>query len=231
VRFGSTQATEYSSWSNTRINVTVPPRISKSAKVGVTTGGGTSNALTFNVDTPALTSISPITTSIGFAVAITGTNFGSIRGSSTVTFGTKAASTYASWTDTEIQATVPTGISKTVDVTVSTDGGTSNSTSRNIEPKISSLSPTSTTVGSSVTINGSGFGSLRGSATVKFGSTKVSTYSSWANTKIVVKVPSGVSRGQSVTVTTSGGTYASKTFNVKPKISSLSPTSERWPPT
>lgn len=69
---------------------------------------------------------------------------------------------------------------------------------------------------SKVTIRGNAFGSKRYSSSyVKFGSKKVPTYYPWSNTKIVLKVPSGISGKVYVRVTTSGGTSGGKYFTVK----------------
>src|SRR5579883_2912400 len=65
-----------------------------------TTGGGTTG--------PQISSLSPTSGSVGTAVTITGTNFGSTQGTSTVTFnGTAAAAT--NWSSTKIVAPVPSG--------------------------------------------------------------------------------------------------------------------------
>jgi IPT/TIG domain len=58
------------------------------------------------VSTPHITSISPTSGPVGTLVTITGSNFGPTQGTSTVTFGATAA-TVSSWSDTQIQATVP----------------------------------------------------------------------------------------------------------------------------
>ncbi|MCD1260950.1 IPT/TIG domain-containing protein [Paenibacillus athensensis] len=89
-------------------------------------------------------------------------------------------------------------------------GGGSGSTA----PSVSSLSPTSGAVGTSVTISGSNFGSSQGSSSVKFGTTTAAV-SSWSASSITVTVPSSLSAGSvNVTVTTSAGTSAAKTFTV-----------------
>ena len=46
---------------------------------------------------------------VGASVTITGANFGSTQGTSTVTFNGTAATTITSWSATSIVATVPTG--------------------------------------------------------------------------------------------------------------------------
>jgi hypothetical protein len=50
---------------------------------------------------------------------------------------------------------------------------------------------------------------------VKFGTTKVSYYYSWSNTKIVLKVPSAPYGKLYIKVVTTGGTSAGKYYTVK----------------
>ncbi|GAN33911.1 IPT/TIG domain-containing protein [Candidatus Brocadia sinica] len=71
-----------------------------------------------------------------------------------------------------------------------------------ILPKITSISPTSGVSGTSVTINGTNFGTTQG--TVKFG-TAEATVTSWSDTKIVATAPAGTGT-VNVTVTTNAGT-------------------------
>ncbi len=95
--------------------------------------------------------------------------------------------------------------------------------SQAVGPSITSLSPTSGPVGTSVTITGKSFGANQGTSTVKFNGT-AATPTSWSSTKIVVPVPSGATTGN-VVVTVSGVTSNGVSFTVSPNITSLSPTS------
>ncbi len=92
-------------------------------------------------------------------------------------------------------------------------------------PILSSLSISSGTVGTSVTLNGSDFGSTQGNAYVSFGGTQATTYTSWSDTQIQCAVPSGVSGVVSVTVTHDGGTSGGLNFSVVPNITGLSSSS------
>ena len=58
-------------------------------------------------------------------------------------------------------------------------------------PTITSLSPTSGTVGTAVTITGLDFGDMQGASTVTFNGTQAAI-TSWSDTTIVTTVPSGV---------------------------------------
>ena len=56
---------------------------------------------------PAITSLSPTSGAVGASVTITGTNFGSTQGTSTVTFNGTTATTITSWSATSIVVPVP----------------------------------------------------------------------------------------------------------------------------
>jgi len=73
---------------------------------------------------PSITSLNPASGSVGTSVTITGTNFGSTQGTSTVKFNGTAA-TPTSWTASSITAPVPTGAA-TGNVVVTVGGVASN---------------------------------------------------------------------------------------------------------
>ncbi|MGH7961730.1 MAG: thrombospondin type 3 repeat-containing protein, partial [Candidatus Binatia bacterium] len=74
---------------------------------------------------PFIEGILPSSGPIGTLVTISGLNFGATQGASKVRFGSKVAKV-TSWSDTQIQAVAPKGISGTVPVMVTTQAGTSN---------------------------------------------------------------------------------------------------------
>ena len=84
-----------------------------------------------------------------------------------------------------------------------------------VAPTITSLTPASGPIGTSVTIAGTGFGTTQGTSTVTFGGISA-TPTNWSNTSIVVPVPSGVALGAiPVVVSVPGaGTSNSSTFTV-----------------
>lgn len=92
-------------------------------------------------------------------------------------------------------------------------------------PTISSLSPMSGAVGTSVTITGSNFGASQGSSTLTFNGV-AATATSWKTGSITVPVPTNATTGP-VIVTVNGVASNSVSFTVTPVISSLSSTSGR----
>ena len=130
VRFGSNAASSFTVNSATQITATAPAGIG-TADVTVTTAAGTSATSSADqftyapvpVSVPTVTNVNPNTgpPSGGTSVTITGTNF---SGATAVRFGSNAAGSFTINSATQITATSPAGIG-TVDVTVTTAGGTS----------------------------------------------------------------------------------------------------------
>jgi len=82
------------------------------------TGSGTGTGV-------SISGLNPSSGSTGTSVTISGSNFGSSQGSSTVKFGSMTAAVSA-WSANSITAAVPSGISGTVNVTVTVNGTASN---------------------------------------------------------------------------------------------------------
>ena len=149
--FGSTQANSTvifngttaspTSWSATMIGVSVPAGATTGGVI-VTVAGETSNAVGFTVTTlsPNITSINPSAGPVGTLVTVTGTNFGTSQGASTITFnGTVATPT--SWSPTAIVVSVPLGAT-TGNVTVTVSGLASNGINFTVTAPASSISRT-----------------------------------------------------------------------------------------
>ncbi|MBZ5689021.1 MAG: IPT/TIG domain-containing protein [Acidobacteriia bacterium] len=221
VKFNGTTAS-VTSWSATSIRTTVPTGAT-TGNVVVHASGVDSNGSNFTVF-PSISSLSPTSGAVGASVTITGANFGSTQGSSTVKFNTTTVTSITSWGATSIVATVPTGAA-TGSVVVTVGGHASNGVTFTVvaAPNITSLSPTSGAVGAAVTVTGTNFGATQGSSTVKFNGTTASV-TSWSATSIKVTVPTGATTGN-VVVHASGVDSNGVTFTVFPSISSLSPTS------
>src|SRR5437763_3602371 len=224
VKFNGTTATP-SSWSASSI-VTPVPSGATTGNVVVTVNSVASNGVSFTVvPAPSISSVSPASGAVGASVTISGSNFGSTQGTSTVNFnGTLATPT--SWSATAIVAPVPSGAT-TGNVVVHASGVNSNGVSFTVvpAPSITSLSPSSGPVGASVTISGINFGSTQASSTVSFNGT-LATPTTWSATSITAPVPSGATTGN-VVVHASGVNSNGVAFTVllTPNISSLAPTS------
>jgi IPT/TIG domain-containing protein len=132
-----------------------------------------------------------------------------------VTFnGTTATPT--SWSATSLVVPVPTGAtSGTVVVTVGGLASNGIAFTVVVPPTITSLSPTSAPVGSTVTITGTGFGATKGTSTVTFNGT-AATPTTWSATSLVVPVPAGVASGN-VVVTVNALASNPVLFKVSPQ--------------
>ena len=236
VRFGAATAT-YTINSNTQITATAPAGSAGTVDVTVTTVGGTSatsaaDQFTY-VSAPTVTSISPTSgpTSGGTTVTITGTNF---SGTTAVTFGATAATGFTVNSATQITATAPAHAAGTIDVRVTTVGGTSATSAADqftyvAAPTVTSVSPTAGPAagGTSVVITGT---NLSGATAVTFGGTAATGFTVNSATQITATAPAGSPGTVDVRVTTTGGTSATGaadqfTYVATPTVTSISPTS------
>jgi hypothetical protein len=146
------------------------------------------------IDAPGITSLTPDHGAVSDTVTIAGSNFRASQGTGTVTFnGTEA--TVTSWSDTEIEVTVPEGAT-TGDVVVTDDGGTASAGAtwtldEAAAPEITSIDPDHGRPGDTVTVTGTGFGETEGYLIfAKDAETPViATIISWSDTEIVATVP------------------------------------------
>ncbi|MDP1573737.1 MAG: IPT/TIG domain-containing protein [Coxiellaceae bacterium] len=128
VSFGAGVGTSVVVDSATQITVTSPAGSAGIVNVTVTTAGGTSATSSADQFTyfalPTVTSISPSSglTPGGTSVTVTGTNF---TGATGVSFGASAGTSLVVVSATQLTITSPSGSVGTVDVTVTTPGGTS----------------------------------------------------------------------------------------------------------
>ncbi|MGW7689626.1 IPT/TIG domain-containing protein [Streptomyces asiaticus] len=229
VLFGATPATILTNTA-TQITVTAPAGTG-TVNVAVTTPGGTSNPLPYTyttVSAPTLTSLSPTSgpTSGGNTVTINGTN---LTSATSVKFGINSA-TILTNSATQITVTAPAGPPSSVNVTVTTGGGTSNPLPYFYiaAPTVSDLSPHfgPDTGTNTVTVFGS---NLTLTSAVNFGPNAATNITVVSDSQLTVTAPSG-SGTVVVTVTTPGGTStvgnggAYYTYLGTPQIISLNPT-------
>ena len=232
VKFNGTAATT-TAWSATSITATVPTGAT-TGNVVVTVNGQASNGVSFTVATPAptITALNPTSGAVGSSVVITGTNFGTTQGTSTVKFNGTTATTTA-WSATSITAKVPTGAT-TGNVVVTVGTQASNGVSFTVTtpaPTITTLNPTSGAVGSSVVITGTNFDATQGTSTVKFNGT-TATVTAWTATSITATVPTGATTGNVIVMVNgqaSNGvsftvTSGSITVSISPKRAGLTVT-------
>jgi hypothetical protein len=251
VDFGSTAATGYMVNSDTQLTATSPAGSAGIVDVTVTTPGGvsaTSSADEFTfVAAPTVTAVSPATGTEtgGQSVTVTGTGFyggGSSSAVTVVDFGSTAATSYMVNSDTQLTAISPAGSVSTVDIRVTTPGGTSavNAPADHYgfvtdpAPTVTVVSPSSGPIagGTSVTVTGTGFyggGSSSAVTVVDFGTTPGTSVDVVSATSLTVDSPAGSAGIVDVTVTTPGGVSAKSsadefTFVVAPTVTAVSPT-------
>ena len=229
VTFGGTAAS-YTVNSDTQITATAPAGTG-TVDIRVTTAGGPSawsiGGFYTYIPAPTVTSVSPSEgpTTGGETVQITGTNFTDVKG---VSFGGTAASRYTI-SGSSIWATAPAGTG-TVDIRVTTAGGTSAVSAADqytyvAAPTVTSISPATGLAagGTTVTITGTNFS---GATRVTFGGTAAS-YTINSDTQITATAPAGTGT-VNVQVRTAGGTSAASsadqyTYAAAPTVASLSP--------
>ncbi len=250
VAFGGTPASVVYN-SGTSLTATSPGHIPGNADVAVSTAYGTSintaadNFTYTSGSLPVITSLSPNFGPIGGGnvITITGTNLTG-TGTTTVSFGTSAATPYSS-SSTSLLVVVPvssTFAAQTVQVLVTTSAGTSVADpgpandytyGTSTLPVITSLNPASGPIsgGNAITITGSNFS---GATVVSFGSSNVAPFSV-TPTSLVVFVPASstfAAQMVQVTVTTLAGTSVADpgtandyTYTGGPTVTFVSPDS------
>ena len=180
---------------------------------------------------PVIASFTPASGPIGTTVTINGSNFSTTPENNTVKFGNVQAAVISS-TETQLTVTVPTMGSGgyQISVTVNSMTGYSNEPFNIIipQPVISSFTPASGPIGTTVTINGSNFSTTPGNNTVNFGNIQATVISS-TETQITVTVPTMGSGGYQLSVTVNSMTgYSNEPFNIiilQPVINSFTPSS------
>jgi RHS repeat-associated protein len=193
VTFNGINAT-INSWSTSGVTAVVPQNAT-SGNVVVTASGIASNGVAFTVVTaPIITSLTPPAAEVYGIVVANGSNFDA-SGAGPRVYINGAAAYVVSFTDTSIEFQVyPNATSGPV--TVSVNGVTSNGVQFTVtEPlSITSVSPPSGAVGSTVTIKGTGFGGTQSDSVLAFDGVAV-TPSSWSDLSITAVVTSGTSTG------------------------------------
>ena len=208
--FGGTSATSFTVDSPTQITATTPAHAAGMVDVEVTTPGGSAtltDGFTFEIPTPALTSVTPNTgsTAGGTSVTIIGTD---LTGATALTFGGTSATSFTVDSPTQITATTPAHAAGMVDVEVTTPGGSATLADGFTfvipAPALTSVTPNtgSTAGGTSVTIAGSG---LTGATAVTFGGDPAQSFTVDSDGVITATTPPHAAGMVDVEVTTPGG--------------------------
>ncbi|AVF40216.1 autotransporter outer membrane beta-barrel domain-containing protein [Pandoraea apista] len=212
VKFGSTSASGFTVNSDTSITVQAPAGAGI-VDVTVVSPGGTSaivgaDKFTY-IGAPTVTGVSPTSgpTLGNTAVTITGSGF---TGATAVSFGGTAGLGYVVLSDTSISVHAPPGTG-TVDVSVTTPGGTSGASPVSkylyvATPSLTSVSPNTglSSGGTSVTITGTGF--VAGETTVAFGGAGATGVIVNSATSLTATTPAHAVGAVPVLVSTPGGT-------------------------
>lgn len=218
---------DYVTWSDRRIIVEVPDR-TRSGDVKVVTSHGSSGTRRIEVEAvegPRVTSVSPTRVRYNQILTIRGTGFGATRGAGKVVFlgGTEPRShQYVNWSSTRIQVRVPTG-ARTGNLQVVTEKGRASFRLTVTSPWVQSISPRSGRTNTLVTVTGSNFGAARGNSSVRIGGTPVSSYSSWSNTAIDLRIPVNARPGGLAVWTSEGRSNSIHLEVTSPYLTRISP--------
>jgi hypothetical protein len=209
--------------SETSIHAKVPAN-STTGKITVTTGNLTlSSTQNFTViQPPHINSFAPLSGPAGTQVVVTGSNFDNAK----VNFNGTSLGTGSNLavTSTTISFNVPAGVGSGA-IGIETVAGTVYSTNFTVipPPQITSFSPTSGDIGSTVIISGS---ALNQATSVKFNGTEVGSLNFQVNTNtIAAKVPAGATTGVITVTTPAGSATSTGNFVVAPLVASFSPAS------
>ncbi|HEX7905243.1 MAG TPA: FG-GAP-like repeat-containing protein [Chitinophagaceae bacterium] len=167
---------------------------------------------------PSITSFTPTSAIAGATITITGSGF---TGTTAVTFGGVAATSFNVVSPTEITAVLAAGASG--DVVVNTANGMASLSGfmYGSAPHIASISPGNAIPGAQVMIIGANFS---GATQVNFGNTAAAAFTIVSPTQIVATLGTGAAGAVTVTGPTGTGTYNSFNFLFPPTISSFTPT-------
>ncbi|QIX60289.1 T9SS type A sorting domain-containing protein [Hymenobacter sp. BT18] len=207
------------------------PNGATTGRITITTSGGTATSATdFVVEAsgaPAIADLSPTSGSVGTQFIITGTNLASVD---QVLFGGELSATFTHDSPTQLTVTVPASlVPGTYDVTISGPNGSetafSGFTVTNASHSITSVNPTSGSVGTNISIFGTGF---VGSTAVYFNGISAN-FSVESDEGITAQVPTGATTGP-ITIATPSGTATSPsnftvTVRATPTISNVTPAS------
>jgi hypothetical protein len=152
---------------------------------------------------PSITSLSLASGPVGTPITITGTNFGTTQGSSTVTFNGIAAAAASAWSATSITVSVPAGAT-TGNVVVTVLSVASNGSAFTVTPSCT----TNCSLSGTVTVNGQGFAGLTVTITGPSPASTATNATTLANGSYSF---SGLTAGQYSVTASPGYTYSPTT--------------------
>ncbi|MES2780897.1 MAG: IPT/TIG domain-containing protein, partial [Bacteroidota bacterium] len=217
VTFGGTAALSFTIESDSVITAVVGPGTSGSIAVSGTKGSDSRTGFEFT-SAPSISNVSPINSTTGSIVTITGTNF---TGATAVSFGGTPVSSFTVVSATTINAVIGSGSSGTISVTTPAGVAVVSGFIFSTPSVIVSFSPTEASPGDTITITGTNFINITG---VAFGGTAAAWYTVVSSTQIKAIMTSAGSSG-SVSITTTIGGFSLAGFTAKvPRILSFQPT-------
>ena len=202
-----------------------PPNGGTTGNVTITTPAGTSNGLLFTyVSSPQIISFTPHSGPVGTVITITGT---SLTGTNSIVFaGPVPAGAFTVVNGTTVMVTVPAGAASGF-FDLYTPYGSTNSpqpftvTSPSLAPTLTSVNPTSGSVGTVVTLTGTNF---TGATGVRFNGLLTNNFSVVNPTTATVVVPVGAVTGDVTIVTPVGisnGQFFTVTLAPAPSLTSV----------
>jgi RHS repeat-associated protein len=215
------------SWSDTQIVVTVPTGATTGPMLVNVNSVSSPSTTPFEVSHPVIASapseVPPngtfTITGSGFGPGQLASNSGTLTTIAMVKLNGVGIGNY-SWSDNSISVQLPPDATLGAGTLVVTRFGVdSNALPITIEgaPSVTDISPSSGNENSTVTITGTGFGSVQGNSVLQFYGTATPFIVSWSDTQIVATVPPGAATGP-VSVTIAGVTGTTQTFTVKNSV-------------
>ncbi len=216
VSFGGIPADSFTVVSPTSIIAYVGAGATGAVSVLTSTATATLGGFTF-IPSPTITSFTPNSGGPGATIIIQGTN---LTGATAIRFGGSLATSFSVQSPSTIQAVVGNGASGNISVT--TAGGTSSLAGFTFStvPTISSFSPDTTGIGSTVTILGTNFWGVSG---VNFGGIAASSFTVVSYDTIKAVVGPGANGNLSITNGTDTASAPGFVFNSTPVINAFSP--------
>jgi hypothetical protein len=216
VKFGGVPAASFSILPANSISATVGSGASGNVEVTNALGTGSQSGFVFPAP-PVITSFTPVNAGIGMTVTITGNNF---TNATAVSFGGIPATSFTINNATSITATVGTGTSGNVSVTNQFGTGVLAGFVFQPPPTITSFTPSTGIIGTSVTITGANFNNV---SSVSFGGVLATSFTVNSSTSISAIVPEGATGSIKVITLWGEATSSANFFFPPPAITSFNP--------